>query len=167
MLLKDKYNKKTKEATSTSEATYIEMSDTKSRESILDKGIKLSIITGILMTSFSVFYHYMFFIPQLEEKKATKQFDSELAKLKEEKEIERIRFNTEKQRHQSKIYNMKQCLEAVDKTYNDNLVNACKSYGLDTRDENCTLPNYHIAHTEKTRVEGREVCLKLYGGGTL
>ena len=167
MIVKDKYNKKTKEGTISGEQAYIEMADPKAGETLLDKGIKLSIITGILMISFSLFYHYTFFIPQLEERKVTKQLDTELAKLKEEKEIELIRFNIEKQSHQRKVYNMKQCLEAVDKTYNDNLANACKNYGLDTRDEHCTLPSYHISHTEKTRVEGREVCLKLYGGGTL
>ena len=168
MIVKDKYNKETKKvAASSTEQTYIEMSENKPHESFLDKGIKLSIICGILMISCSLFYHYMFFIPSLENQKVNKQIDSELAKLKEQKEIEIIRFNIEKQDHQTKIATMKQCLESVEKTYKENLANACKNYGLDTREENCTLPNYQISHTEKNRVEGREVCLQLYGGGTL
>ncbi len=181
MIIKDKQNKKTKPAVVESQSEYIEMAEPKLGETLLDKAVKLSVIAGIVMISFSIFNYFTLFKPKLEEDRLNKQNHIELALIKQEsqnviktkeieieqKEAEISKLNEEKLLQLAKIQNIKDCLSEAEQSYHENRAQVCKKHGLDTWDEDCTLPGYYSSKAEKRRIEDREVCLKLYGGDVL
>ena len=55
----------------------------------MDKAVKIAIVLGILLASFGVFYHYVVYLPDLEQRKAEKErAENEAAARRAE--IERI-----------------------------------------------------------------------------
>ena len=167
MIVKNKYTKKSKIVSAeNSPQDTIEMIEESPIESALDKAIKLASMCGILVISTSIFYYYMIFMPKLENEKINQKNQVEIAKLQKDKEIEIARLNQQGQVHLNRTQNLKTCIHDVEQNYELGLVNSCKKFGLDTREENCVLPPYYLSHAEMIRTENREVCLKLYGEKT-
>ncbi len=181
MIIKDKQNKKIKPSGVESQKEFIEMAEPGFGETLLDKAVKLSVITGIILISFSIFYYFTLFKPSFEQDRLNKQSHIELALIRQEaedqikkkeveikrKEAEIGKLNEEKLLQQARIQNIKDCLSEAEQSYHENRALTCKKHGLDTWDEGCTLPGYYSNQTEKRRIEDRGVCLKLYGGDVL
>ena len=105
-------------------------------ESDPNKWIKLSIVAGVLLISFSIFYYLVIFIPQKERDKLEYSRQQELK--------------------------LQSCLADVYVTYRDMWARDCKEYGIDNKDEGCSLPSGISENLNKYHKEQQEECYKVY-----
>lgn len=112
----------------------------------MDKWVRLSIVAGVLMAGFGVFYHFVFFLPSIEREKA------EAAKAKEEasQKAEAARKAT---------YSV--CMVMARRDYDANWAAACRSVAKQKAGDlqNC-LADPSIINNQ---FMGRAYCQTTYG----
>jgi len=149
----------------------------------MDKAVKIAIILGILLASFGVFYHYVVYLPDLEQRKAEREraeseatarraeierieaarraaLERRAALLAEEQRIEPAR-RAEMAKHEAAMRNINRktyydCLNSVRKSYEDDWANACN-----------TQAKIHLAQLQnclETRGLGETFCHSTFGG---
>jgi len=120
----------------------------------MDKAVKIAIILGILLASFGVFYHYVIYLPDLEQRKAEREraaieaaarraeierietarraaLERRAALLAEEQQMQPAK-RAEMEKHEAAMRNFNRksyyvCLNAVRKSYEDDWANACNT----------------------------------------
>jgi len=102
----------------------------------LNKGVQLSIIVAVLLISFSIFYQFVI-------KDRIKS-----AEQKADKIMDKIKRDT--------------CLSSCDTDYMNNWNYNCKEFGLDKKEDGCTLPTYIAKDITENCRKCKEECLKVH-----
>jgi hypothetical protein len=120
----------------------------------VDKILKIAIIIGVLLASFGVFYHYVIYLPDLEQKRVAREqaekeeaarrseierieaarraaLERQAALLSEQQRIEPAR-RAETAKHEAAMRNINRktyydCLNSVRKSYEEDWANACQT----------------------------------------
>lgn len=118
----------------------------------MDKAFKFAIIVGVLLAGFGLFYHYVIYLPDVEqrrvereraEKEAARRDEIEAAKraaieraeaaLRAEAERVEAAKRAEIAKHEANLRNLQRksayysCLDGAGKSYDANWANACKA----------------------------------------
>ena len=136
----------------------------------MDKAVKFAIVVGVLLAGFGVFYHYVIYLPDLEQRKAEREreekdaakraeveaakrtaIDRAEAALRAEAERVESAKRAEIAKHQAVLRNLERksayhaCLTSARKAYEADWASACKSNAkfLQAKLKNCLeTPGY-------------------------
>lgn len=135
----------------------------------MDKFVRLAVVVGALMAGGGIFYHYVIFLPGIEERKVAQQSnDATLRQLQYEDCISSARANYDanwasacKSYAQAESVNLRNCLSDKMVMSNPYMGSAyCKStYGHSDSSPDCTLPRGRSDSIDKTHREEQQKCL--------
>ena len=141
------------------------MPEEKSNITELDKAVKLSVIIGSLLAGFSIFYYYLFYIPNTEKEKAQQVIQEKQTQLELQEQIEAQRLQAQKEEESVKIEKLEKCFQEAEENYKYAWSVACTKLGVGRKakkDPNCLLPGYNANLIEQSRREKKEYCFRLY-----
>jgi len=119
----------------------------KNKNNNIDDYLKLSIIGGMAIVALSIAYYFVIFIPQKESQKV------ELQK-------EELRINQEKEEKNTSA--LKTCLYQAELSASNYWNKSCKNFGINKREDDCTLPQYNADAVSASKKNDQEQCYKLY-----
>ncbi len=120
----------------------------------LNKWIKISIVAGVLLVSFSILFYFAIFLPQQEQLKVKRQ--------KEQPEAEEYKYKDRKSYSDIDghwIGLLETCLSEADNTYATMRADECRAIG---QDKDCRLPRVTVILLEDIWNENRDKCYKRY-----
>jgi len=109
--------------------------------------IKLSIVVAVLLSSFSVFYYFVIFLPQKE---------------KEKMQLQQQEMQTKENRRSYNNLMLEACLQDTYSNYTANWNSNCKVSGLNHHGDGCSLPSYLAESLNRGNAQAREECYKRY-----
>lgn len=110
---------------------------------IKENWFKLSIVLAGFVIAYA-FYQNLVIIPR--DKESARSFREIQEKLDKDAQASRLDA----------------CLVDAEIAYSENWENLCKRWGIDNKDENCSLPRTHADRAEEWKKEAKEDCYKKY-----
>lgn len=148
----------------------------------MDKLLKIAIIVGVLLAGFGVFYRYVIYLPDLEQRRVEREradreevarqaeierieaakraaWERRAALLAERQRIEPAR-RAETEKHEAAMRNVNRktyydCLNSARKSYEDDWANACKT--------DVEIHSAQLKNCLETRGLGETFCQSIYG----
>lgn len=124
----------------------------------MDKFVKLAIIVGVLLAGVGVFYHFVIYLPELDQKK-----DERAAQEKRAVEFQQEQLKREAaDREQIRQATYQECLQGRRANYETNWASACKinAASRSARLRSCLSDNLTISNPYM----GKNYCYNTFGG---
>jgi hypothetical protein len=108
---------------------------------------KVGILLSVFLFIWPFYYYYILYLPDQHEKKTQQETALQLSE-------ESRRASNERQREA--------CLLVAQTDYIDNWASQCKSFGVNNKGKDCTLPGRNADRVEQWRKESKDECYKKY-----
>jgi len=123
----------------------------------MNKGIQVAIIVTLLLIGFSVFYHFVIFLPKQAELKRAEQYQH---RQEQQKLADQHRQEQQKLADQhNKETQLSSCLNTAEEQYQSNWDMVCRNLG---RSDKCVLPEILAADLNNQLNENKGNCANLY-----
>lgn len=120
--------------------------------------LKISIGIALILIGGAVFYYFVIFIPQREDR-IEEQREQEF--LLDQQREQRIKSEKESKEQEDSFNEtiLEICLDGVETDYDDFWNSECQVLG---RGDDCLLPEYNADRVDRDREESRDACFKQY-----